>query len=391
MKASFANAQGAAVARAPTSGQIRLAEQCRDGPPPDTSIISTVPASAYLCPDRFRAEKERLFGGMPLLIGPSAMLPAPGTMLTHDGFGLPLLLLRDREGRLRAFLNACRHRGTRLADAPEPVEASQILCPYHAWAYGLDGRLKALPRPETFPGLDKAVMGLVECVSAEAGGLVWVAPGPSADVDFSLARGLLAEDFDALGLGGMHLYARRTHRVASNWKLVMDAFLESYHVQRLHRNSIARFFEDGLSAGDSIGPHMRSAVARLGGLSGVDFSDWAALRRIVTYAYQLLPGAILIASPDYVNLMVLMPQSAGETLVEDFMLIPQPPGTPEEEAHWRKSWALLDGKVFGAEDFMAAEAGQRGLESGAVPDLLLGGLEQGIAGFHARIEALLAR
>ena len=375
-----------AKASRPSDGQRALAEAIVRGERAAEHGVTELDASVYIDPLRFEREQRVLFEKMPLLLAPSALLPDNNTALAHDGYGVPLIISRDGDGRIHVMANVCRHRGTRLIESDEIVSSKRLICPYHAWTYGSDGDLMAIPRADCFPGIDKADRPLMRFPAVESGGFIWFSR--DADADFSNVLAL-AEDMDAFGMSGLHLYRRRTHQVASNWKQVMDAFLESYHVQRLHAETIAQFFTDGVAAADFIGPHQRAVVGRADYLSEIDREDWAALRRVLTYTYAFFPTSILIVSPDYINLLVVMPRTVGTCLVEDFMLIPEPPRTPEAEAHWEKSWTLLDGGTFAAEDFRAAALCQRGIESGMVKTITVGALEDGIAAFHHRIAAAL--
>ncbi len=367
----------------PTDGQLALASKVAAGQANSVTDITHVPADVYTDPARHAAEQESLFKHLPLVIAPSALLPKPNMSAAHDGLGTPLLITREGSGVAHVFHNVCQHRGTRLVEGNEVQCASRMVCPYHAWTYGTDGGLIGMPRPETFPGLDKSTHGLKELPTVEAGGLIWFAFDEKAHFDEARALG---PDFDAFGLGGLHLFRRKTHEVASNWKLVMDAFLESYHVTRLHSETIGKFFKDGVTSGDTIGPHRRSAVGRAADLTEEELKDWAKLRSFVTYTYHLFPHTIIIVSPDYVNIMTVMPQSESSCRVEDFMLIPEEPLTEKALTHWEKSWNLLDGGVFAGEDFRAAELGQQGLSTGVLDQITLGTLEAGISAFHRSIQ-----
>ncbi len=370
----------------PTRGQLTLAERMVAGDIRRPDAIATVDATRYTDAEWFAREKVALFDRLPQVIAPSALVPEPNMAVPHDGTGRPLLVTRDKAGKTHVFLNVCRHRGTRLVEGGEVCSVPRLVCPYHAWAYALDGALKTVPRPDAFPDLDTATMGLVELPSCESGGMIWFAPDGDSDADFSEAE-TLGEDFDAFDLAGQYLFARRTHDVPANWKLVMDAFLESYHVLRLHSETIGPFFKDGIATADMIGSHQRSAVGRAAELEAIDMQDWPALRGCITYTYQLFPATVIVVSPDYVNLMTIMPQAVDRVLVEDFMLIPEEPKSEKARDHWQRSWELLDAKVFGGEDFRAAALGQEGLSSGAIEHMTLGTLEGGIRQFHDAIEA----
>src|SRR6185295_781591 len=113
----------------PTEGQLDLARTIAAGRSSEGAGVTTVPASVYTDPARFAAEKARLFDRLPQVIAPSALLPEPNMAVAHDGFGMPLLLTRDKQGEAHVFWNVSRHRGTRLVEAGEAHKCPRIICP----------------------------------------------------------------------------------------------------------------------------------------------------------------------------------------------------------------------------------------------------------------------
>lgn len=359
-----------------------------DQPPAADAGIVMLSTDRYLDPARLVAEKQKLFGGLPLLVAHGSELP-PGHVMAFDRLDLPVILTRGKEGQVRAFVNACRHRGTRLVSGEAPKSANRIICPYHAWSYRLSGALAAVPlEAEAFPGLNKSEYGLMELPAEERGGFIWLMADREGRLDLEDYLGDLAGDFEALGVAGHVVFAKRVERVPANWKLISDAFHESYHVKRLHSASLAGFFKDSIVVDDWPGLHARFAIARTDLNAVSEPADAAELRNLVTFAYTVFPNTTLIVSPDYINVLTFYPVSAGETVAVDTMLIPEPPANEAEREHWQRSSDLIHDQVFAGEDFRAAALCHEGIAAG-ITELTIGHHERGILEFHRRIDEAL--
>jgi phenylpropionate dioxygenase-like ring-hydroxylating dioxygenase large terminal subunit len=365
---------------------IRAIPEFNTVPPPVAT--ETRPVSIFLDPAQYALEQERVFRRLAVPVTLSAALPEPGSVIGHEGYGLPLVIARAKDGKVRAFLNACKHKGAKLVEDCEHHKMSRLTCPYHAWTFGLDGKLLAVARSDAFEAIDKASYGLTELACREHGGIVWVSLNRHAEPDFSGLIPELEADLDALGIGGMMLYGRRTFQVKANWKLVMEPFMESYHVPRLHAASIGDLFGDVTRVIDELGPHQRKVAGKVNYKPEMADIPGENIHKTVTHAYQIFPNAVLITSPYYISFMTLMPKSVDETTVEYFNLVPGPPPSEKVAELYRRSFELVL-QVFGDEDFRAAEISQAGLASGALDHVTYGGMETTIPMYYRQLEARL--
>jgi glycine betaine catabolism A len=353
----------------------RLIARLRDelaAPPPRPPF--TVDTARYRDAGWLDRERAAVFAA-PRPVLASTALP-PGRCVPHDSPVGSALLVRAADNRVRAFRNACRHRATRLVDAP--CTAKAVVCPYHGWTYALDGALLHAPHADAFAPLPLADRSLIELPVAERHGLIWLG---SRDVAGFL--GDLDGDLAALDLASHVVYrdARVTRRC--NWKLVVEAFLDGYHIRTLHRDSIYRFFLDAASAAERVAPHVRAVTGR----RALAQAEPLPLRALATPSFHVFPATTIIVHPDFVSLITVEPVAPDATEYRHAMLVPA--ARAGDDDHWAKSWALIEQTVFQREDLWVCEQVQRGLAD-TTDHLLFGALEHGIAWFHAELDARVA-
>ena len=194
----------------------------------------------FIDKDRFELEKQKLFLEIPQLIALSADIENNGDYYATDIAGKPILLVRGQDGKARAFLNACRHRGVQLAQGCGKTQ--RFTCPYHAWTYATDGKLIALPNREAFE--PDQLRGLVELPCIEKGGMLLVHPQPDGHLDFDEFFGPMASYLEDFEIESYTLLHEHRELAQINWKHAVDGGLEAYHAPILHKDT---FGAGGLS------------------------------------------------------------------------------------------------------------------------------------------------
>jgi choline monooxygenase len=357
------------------------------------------PVENYLDPGRF-TDELRLLRSLPSVFIPSATIPNPGDHVERVCFGVPLFAVRDNDGRARVFRNACRHRGMALVAGTGCSHA--LVCPYHGWTYRLDGSLAHVPHADGFPDLNMATRGLVEVTSVEVDGLIVIealdpdAVQPSLQACAEDAMAALTEGSpwrDKL-LPAERLVIEESAVRNINWKVLVEQFLEGYHIRSTHRDTFFPLQYDDLNVVETFGPNTRITFPyrNIESLRHRPESAWTTQQRM-TFVYQLFPNVMVATFPDQVIVVVVDPIDVDHSMITTYTV-----ATPEVAdaaliAVGRQSDAgpapslLTRGAL---EDNEMSAGVQRGLHAGANAFVEFGRHESAIGHFHRTLSRRLA-
>lgn len=324
-----------------------------------TAGTRTIPFSWYSDPAVLRLERERIFGRTWQYAGRADQVSEPGSFFTCDLGGIPVVVVRDGEGTLRAFLNVCRHRGSLVCEG-EGRRAS-LQCPYHAWTYGLDGSLRAAPRADREPGFDRDALGLVP-VSVDAWGpFVFVHPeadaAPLAETLGELPQLLAGAGLDVDSL----VFLRRSRSTyEANWKVCAENFLECYHCQVAHPgfSKVVDVSKDAYTLSES--PTFSTQVGPVREAWQGDFDPRGPVER--GQFHFLWPNTTINVMPGHPNLSIGPIVPTGPEQTARFLDYFVGPGV---EQAWVEELLEFDDQV-GREDTVLVERVQRGLRGGGV-------------------------
>lgn len=340
-----------------------------------TALEPTLPGRYFTDPEIFAREQERIFGDMWVCVGRADAVPDTGQFLTVDLGGESILILRGRDGQLRAFLNVCRHRGARLCEAAHGQAGAAVQCRYHAWSYGLDGRLIGAPNLAREEALDRTQFGLIPVRLEVWEGLIWLNLDDDAPPVAAQLNPPIEKRFGTLGtlaryrIGSLKVGQSISYEVNANWKLVVENFMECYHCAPMHPELVRLLpdFRNGTSYQGVIGEGTTFAAdieaftlsgtgqrPRLPGLMPEDDRLY--------YGFVLWPNVFVNLLPDHVILHTLRPIAPDRSHVTcDWLFDPADLARPEFDA--ADTVEIFD--LVNRQDWEVCELTQLGMSSRA--------------------------
>ena len=338
------------------------------------------PADNYYSQERFDAEIAML-KRLPVAYCPSAALPDKGSYIARSSAGTPLVVVRGLDDVVRAFINACRHRGMQVASGSGCSRA--FVCPYHAWTYNLEGNLKHIPGQEGFPGVDPEQHGLVEVSAREKGGIVYV-----------MQKGQITEDMleDCLDYFSPEQQMFETEEMVdeANWKILNETLMEGYHIKSLHSETFYPYGLDNINLVEIYGANSRVTYPfrRIEKMRDVA-PDQRRIDGLVTSVYLVFPTASVSVLSKHTNLAILEPLSPTSSRWVLYRMVNRAvdgKDIPLEEA---QRDALFVGDSGQIEDREAARAIQQSVSSNGNTHFTFGHFESAIVNFHQHLAKYL--
>ena len=343
------------------------------------------PCETYSDPTRFEQERQRIMMRRPFAAAHSSELERPGSFRSVEILGTPVLLVRDDGGELKAFRNACRHRGMRLV-GEESGCAKRFTCPYHAWTYDQSGAFVTGPHFEKgFAALDPTDLSLHALPCSERWGFVWVNLGPKAKASPLASLEPLDKDLEWLAPQGLAIVGDTQLEIAANWKLLVEGGLEAYHFRIAHRATIGPYFEDNLSSYSVWGENLRSVLPRksIRSLCPEEPNRWV-LRDHANIIYTLMPTCQFLVQQDHIVWINANPLAADRT---ELRLATLAPKGEKSGQHWERNHQITLDTL--GEDFAIAESIQAGIAGGLEQTLHFGRYESALEVFNGLVEATL--
>lgn len=353
--------------------------------------VLRVPADKYFDQDRWQSEIDQVWKRMPLMLAMSCELKEPGDFKTIEVCGMPILMLRNEQLELKAYINSCSHRGAVIVTEARGNK-KRFSCPYHAWTYDHAGDLVAIYAEQDFGEIDKSCHGLTALPIAERSGLVWVTLDPKSPLE--LDRFLCGYDhmLGQFGFESWELFEDRTI-AGPNWKIAYDGYMDLYHLPILHKNTFgANMPNQALYY--AWGPHQRVSSPDPGAskLKEKPESEWRT-DLMMQGVWTIFPH-ISIASFDGgggrgVMVSQLFP---GDTPLESRTVqnyvMENLPATDEQRDAAHEQFKLLE-FVVQEEDYATGLAQQRAIMHRPNAEVLFGRNEGGGQHFHGFLDRLL--
>jgi len=347
--------------------------------------------------DSARHEQERrvLFRERPVLAALSCDLPGPGDTFLFDEVGPSILLVRNKEGKVNAFLNMCMHRAAKLVT--EPRRKVRMSCRFHGWTFDLDGKLVGIPGAEGFKGIEKEERSLIPVPVAEWHGLIFVRAVPNGepiDVEAHLGKDF-ARELAHLELAQARPMKSTSFGVNANWKYAMDTYGEGYHFATLHPTSIGALALSNIMSYDNYGPNHRMEMPRAEFLEYSDKPEEEWPDTTYNGLYYIFPNVVINVNSikggkQFYGISRIFPNDKVDeatTVITTYK--PVSMQEIEEAEPWTEMHDFIV-KVVSTEDYSVSQEGQHNMmyaPPGFQP--VLGANELALQNIHRHINQLL--